>query len=211
MRGYAPTDLAGSYDIRDLAADAVALRWALAGDDPAILVGHDWGAAAAYAVPDGVFDRVITIAVPPPESLLRLNPVTAARQLRRSWYVGFQQVPVISERALDRLIPKLWGDWSPGYDAARDLAHFWDAVPTPAHRTAVLAYYRALRPWQAAAFRSVGTTYLHGADDGCVLREAAAGAEVVDGAGHFLQLERPDVVADRVTALTTPEPRPRQR
>jgi pimeloyl-ACP methyl ester carboxylesterase len=198
MRGYGPTDLAASYDIRDLALDAVALRWALADDGPAVLVGHDWGATAAYAVPDGVFDRVVTIGVPPPETLLRLRPELAVRQLRRSWYMGFQQLPVVSERALDGLVPKLWRDWSPGYDAAEDVARFWDAVPTPAHRTAVLSYYRALRPWRA--FRSLETTYLHGAQDGCLLPEAAHGAVIVEGAGHFVPLERPDVVADYVSA-----------
>ena len=197
MRGYAPTDLADRYDIRDLAADAVALRWALAGDDgPVVLIGHDWGATAAYAVPEGVFDRILTIAVPPPETLLRLEPRTAARQLRRSWYMGFQQLPVVSERSLDRLIPRLWSDWSPGYDASEDLRHFFDAVPTAAHRTAVLAPYRALRPWRA--FRSIDTLYLHGAQDGCVLPEVATGAVIVEGAGHFVQLERPDAVADHL-------------
>lgn len=199
MRGYAPTDLAEGYSIRDLAADAVALRWALAGDDePVILVGHDWGATAAYAVPEGVFSRILTIAVPPPETLLRLDPLTAARQLRRSWYIGFQQLPAVSERALDRLIPRLWRDWSPGHDATEDLEHFWEAVPTPAHRTAILSYYRALRPWQA--FRSVDTVYLHGTGDGCVLPATAKGAHLIDGAGHFVQLERPDAVVDYVVA-----------
>ncbi len=195
MRGYAPTDLGASYAIRDLAADAVALRWALAGDQPAVLVGHDWGATAAYAVPAGVFDRVVTLAVPPPERLKDLRGADAARQLRASWYMLFQQLPGISERALDRLIPKLWRDWSPGYDATEDLAHFWDAVPTSAHRTAILGYYRALRPWNR---RSLETTYLHGARDGCVLPAEAFGAILVEGAGHFVQLERPDVVADYV-------------
>ena len=62
----------------------------------------------------------------------------------------------------------------------------------------MLSYYRALRPWEP--FRSIATTYLHGAGDGCVLREAATGAVVVEGAGHFVQLERPEVVADYVVA-----------
>lgn len=200
MRGYAPTSRAASYAIRDLAADAVALRWALAGDEPAVLVGHDWGATAAYAVPEGVFERVITIAVPPPERLLDLRGADAARQAGASWYMLFQQLPGVSERALDRLIPRLWSDWSPGYDATEDVARFWQAVPTAAHRTAVLSYYRALRPWQARGFRSLGTTYLHGERDGCVLPAAAAGAGavMVEGAGHFVQLERPDAVADYV-------------
>jgi pimeloyl-ACP methyl ester carboxylesterase len=46
--------------------------------------------------------------------------------------------------------------------------------------------------------------YLHGADDGCIGRELAAGmdayfpaglqTEIVPGAGHFLHQERPDLV-----------------
>jgi pimeloyl-ACP methyl ester carboxylesterase len=49
------------------------------------------------------------------------------------------------------------------------------------------------------------TLYLHGRDDGCVgaewatdvlahLPAAGSRVEIVDGAGHFLQVEQPDVV-----------------
>src|SRR5215831_1910240 len=50
MRGYAPTGIPvdGAYGIGALAADAVALHEALDGDDDAVLIGHDWGAEAAY-------------------------------------------------------------------------------------------------------------------------------------------------------------------
>src|SRR3954470_14676880 len=52
MRGYAPTGLApdGRYQLGALARDAEALHRALGGDDRAVLIGHDWGAATAYAV-----------------------------------------------------------------------------------------------------------------------------------------------------------------
>jgi pimeloyl-ACP methyl ester carboxylesterase len=52
------------------------------------------------------------------------------------------------------------------------------------------------------------TTYLHGADDGCATSDYArwvkpvlpggSRVEIVDGAGHFLQLDRPDVTAGHI-------------
>ena len=49
MRGYAPTEIPddGYFGIRTLAQDAVALADALS-DEPIVLMGHDWGAAAAH-------------------------------------------------------------------------------------------------------------------------------------------------------------------
>lgn len=191
MRGYAPTSLADDYSVRALVADAVGLREALT-RGPATLVGHDWGAEAAWSVPRDAFDRVVALSVPASEHLVR----PSIAQARASWYMAFQLVPGISERSLGRLIPKLWRDWSPGYDATEDLEHLRDAWPTPAHRTAALRYYRAVRPWSMPP-TSADAVYLHGERDGCILPDTArrAGAIMVAGAGHFLQLERPDAVA----------------
>ena len=59
------------------------------------------------------------------------------------------------------------------------------------------------------------TLYLHGAADGCVRVELARGAErllapssrmvVIDDAGHFLHLEKPDEVNDHILAWVTSE------
>jgi pimeloyl-ACP methyl ester carboxylesterase len=234
MRGYAPTDLApdGCYEIGAIARDAIEAHAALGGDGRAVLIGHDWGAIAAYAAashsPD-LFRRVVVLAVPPLGDLLGLllNPgwlaahvPLLARQLRCSWYVFFQQLPGVSERALDKLIPRLWADWSPGYDGREDAADVLAALDSTARRTAALRYYRALiQPWyRSRAYRSerrhmfgvpsVPTLFMQGRTDGCLrweLFERAGGAlppgsetELIDGAGHFLQLERPDVVNDRI-------------
>jgi pimeloyl-ACP methyl ester carboxylesterase len=139
----------------------------------------------------------------------------------------FQLLPGISERRLRRLIPKLWADWSPRYDAGADIAAVFASLDTPARRTAALRYYRALflptyRRAEYAAEQAreadlpdAPLLYLHGADDGC-LDAALAGrtapllgpgqrVEIVPGAGHFLHLERPDDVNARIARfLGTP-------
>src|SRR5688500_11388309 len=47
LRGYAPTDVAddGVYHLGAIVSDACALHEALGGDEQAVLIGHDWGAA----------------------------------------------------------------------------------------------------------------------------------------------------------------------
>lgn len=204
MRGYAPTGPApdDDYSLRALAGDAVALRDALGAGEEAALVGHDWGAAAAYGVPEGAFARTVTLAVPPPHVLAGLPPRLAALQARRSWYMAFNQLPGASERALPALAARLWAAWSPGYDAAEDLRRLRNAWPDRAHRRAALRPYRALRPWRLPrpGRSRDDIAYLHGTQDGCVLAEVArrGGAELFDHAGHFLHLERPDAIGGRI-------------
>ncbi len=229
-RGYAPSGVPrdGSGHVAALMDDAVAIHRLLGGDERAVLVGHDWGAITANALAahaDSPFSRVAALAVPPFLSLqtprsLRFLP----RQLRNSWYIAFNQLPVLPERRADDLVRKLWEDWSPGYDAAEDLPAVLDAFGTPEHRRAIFGYYRnlvrplprvpeAYRQWQGAEMRMpvVPTLYLHGAQDGCLDARLAAlvgpglpaGSEVhlVEDAGHFLQLEQPDEVGRLVSTF----------
>lgn len=235
MRGYAPTGLApdGNYQVGALVRDAVALHGALGGDDRSVLIGHDWGAAVTYAtgsVDPGLFRRLVTMAVPPGEviwaplrspSRLLADRRLVLRQSRMSWYMAFQSLlPGISERALPRLIPRLWADWSPGYDASDDVPQVLEALRPPGHATAALRYYRAyFLPWmrsreyaaeqkRAMATPPVPLLYLHGAGDGCMQSELATRAagvladgsrvELVPDAGHFLQLEQPEDVNERI-------------
>lgn len=214
-RGYAPTDLAptNSYLAADLAEDLLGLQAALGGDDRAVLIGHDWGAVATYAVTAAEptrFARYVTLAVPPLPALLKTittsqAPGVAFRQLRMSWYFLFNQLPG-SDRALEKVIPRHWRTWSPGYEAGEDVAHVFAALDVPARRQAALRYYRDnLRRGLKAGFTTApdaAVLYLHGGQDGCMQAAivehfpetlpAGSRFERLDGVGHFLHLEDPE-------------------
>ena len=185
-RGYAPSSVPadGRYDIGALVADAVAVHAELGGGRDAVLVGHDWGALTAHALGghrDSPFARIVAMSVPPPRALRSAGALPRMpRQLLRSWYIAFNQLPLLPERVLRPLVARLWRDWSPGYDASADLPRVYDALAEPAHRRAAIGYYRALarpvgmlaehRRWQAALMAPARTPvlYLHGRDDGCL-------------------------------------------
>lgn len=195
-----------------------AVRDEFGGDQRSLLVGHDWGAMAAYgavALAPKAFDRLVTLAVPPTTVL---TDVFVYRQIKRSFYIWFIQQPGIPELALlkDGFWEGLWADWSPGYDATADIAMLRGYV-TPETIAGVIAPYRAQfnpdfadpdaldESIAALTEPPVPTLYLHGADDGALGAELlsdvhphlpAAGSDyqILEGAGHFLHLEKPDAV-----------------
>jgi len=228
LRGYAPSDVAadGSGHVAALISDILGIHRELGGGPDAAIVGHDWGAIATNALvahEDSPFAKVVVMSVPPFTAfdgapVLRMLP----RQLRNSWYILFNRLPWLPERNYERLVRKLWRDWSPGYDASADLPAVLEAMAAPANRRAVIGYYRALtspfgppaayRRWKGAEGRPPLTPllYLHGADDGAMDIRLAEVAEPglpegsrfvrVEDAGHFLQLEQPEVVNALVRA-----------
>ena len=232
MRGYAPTAVPadGRYQGAALALDACALHDELGGDGDAVIIGHDWGAVATYIAANHEPDRwrrVVTMAVPPTGAVA--GGFLKYDQLKKSWYMFFFQhaladvvVPMDDLAFIDRL----WEEWSPGHDGAEDIAHVKDALRDPAHLAAALGYYRAalggvgvdpaLDAVQAAGGAPMAqpTLYLHGRTDGCMAVDTAEGAaafltsegsrlEIVEGAGHFLHLEKPAEVNGLIVDFLT--------
>lgn len=234
MRGYAPTEVPSGRDVDldTLAADVNALHRALGGGADAVLVGHDWGAMAAYRAAAGSPDRwrrIVTMAVPPEPALKGL--FRDPRQLLRSWYIGAFQLPGarrLAESDGFALVTRLWRTWSPDHERSDEDVRLLDAtLRSPGTMGTAIGYYRGLGRWILRGRYPGGPEtvppmpglYLHGEDDGAVgvtyaerAREVPGGprVEIVEGRGHFFHLEDPDEVNRRVIEFLGPAAAPRE-
>jgi pimeloyl-ACP methyl ester carboxylesterase len=228
LRGYAPSTLAGPYDRQRVGDDLAELAEALCPNAPAVLVGHDWGAAATYTAvgrwPQR-FRSAVTLAVPHVAAFER-NLRKSRSQQQRSLYMALCMLPGVPERVLRyadfAYIEQLWRRWSPSYrpnpDYMRELKSCLRAsMPAP------LGYYRALRPSRMSLRQSllddririyVPLLHLHGADDGCIEFAMSEGEQryfagdfrnrELPGLGHFLHLEDPRQIADAILEFIEP-------
>ena len=224
MRGYAPTSVSpnGVYQSAALSTDANALHTALGGTSDAVIIGHDWGApivyGAAILAPEK-WNKVVGMAVPP-WGALGAAFAGNLEQLQRSWYMFFFQ-HALSDFLVSAnnfaFIDMLWAQWSPDFEDATGLAQAKACLTDPANLQAALGYYRAalgagyrdpeLKDAQnliASETPTQPVLYIHGRNDGCIGVEVAdfaasnapsnARVEIVDNAGHFMQLEQPTAV-----------------
>jgi len=223
----------GSYHVADLALDAIALADALGGGSDSVLIGHDWGAVATWtaaAYQPERFRRVVALAVAPASVLAgyMLQPEI----IHNSWYQWFFQMPIAEGVvAMDdfRFIDVLWDLWSPGFTPDPDhIRGVKECLATEGVLEAAIGYYRStlgsawsppseeLEPVQGAMVSTVNAPalYLHGAQDGIYPADIVGDTEleafvpliereIVEGAGHFLHLERPDVVLPRIVGFVS--------
>ena len=203
--------------------DVLALMDALS-QEPVILLGHDWGAQAAYGAsimaPEKVA-KLITIAVPLGMSRFF---ITSPEQQRRSWYMflfqmSFAETAVAHDNCA--FLERLWQEWSPGWQyPPEEMAELKATFQKPGMLSAALNYYRhTLNPTnhapELAYIRNrmtdpvqVPTLYIHGAKDGCIGVETIVGMEksftkklekvIVPDGGHFVHQEKPEMVNDLI-------------
>lgn len=205
-RGYAPTEVPadGKYDSDSLGNDVLALITAL-GESQAIVVGHDWGASAAYSAaglgPDKV-RKLVTVAIPHPASL---RPTLAA--LWGSRHFLTLKLPGAAKRFARNdfaEVERLYKRWSPTWDAPpEEFEAVKNAYSVPGCLDAALGYYRALSPIPTPGLRAkieVPTLVFGGRDDGVVTEKMFhAGVSrfkdpgqykvVMTPGGHFLHRE----------------------
>lgn len=219
QRGYneseKPSGVA-AYRLPTLAADVAGLIEAV-GVDAAHVVGHDWGAAVAWWLALDHPDHVETLAavnVPHPTVMAR----TLRRswdQRRRSWYMGFFQVPRLPERVARagnwRLFERSLRESSrPGTFDAEDFERYRAAWGKPGAVTAMVNWYRAAARYPLPDRTDPvdpPTLVLWGTDDAFLRTEMAresvaycrdGRAVLFDDATHWVHHEYPGRVADHL-------------
>jgi pimeloyl-ACP methyl ester carboxylesterase len=154
QRGYNLSDKPrgiGSYELDRLARDVVGLLDGLGYQD-AYLVGHDWGAVAAWWTAIQYPKRVRRLAIlngPHPE-VMQQNLIHNPVQRRKSRYIFFFQLPLLPEllfryhdhQTAARILER---SSLPGSYSAEDLQQYRAAWSQPGAWTGMLNWYRALR------------------------------------------------------------------
>ncbi|HEV8323620.1 MAG TPA: alpha/beta hydrolase [Myxococcota bacterium] len=154
QRGYNLSDKpAGvrSYDARILAHDVERLVRACGAARAHAVVGHDWGGGVAWLTamrhPE-VLGRLCVLNCPHPARLLAA--FLTARQLRKSWYMFYFQLPFLPERSMaaddfasirrtfrrEPVRPEAFSD--------DDIQRYVDALSRPGALTAAVNWYRAM-------------------------------------------------------------------
>ncbi|MCA9643301.1 MAG: alpha/beta hydrolase [Myxococcales bacterium] len=171
MRGYYPTEIPkdGAYDSDTLGRDLIGLIEAF-GEEQAILVGHDWGASAAYSaaglVPERV-SRLITTAVPHPGAIQ--PSLKLLWRVRHFFSLSTSGAPARVAQNDFAEIDELVQRWSPTWSVPRgEFAEVKEAFRQPGCLDAALGYYRALSPLPPKGHRrpiEVPSVGIAGADD----------------------------------------------
>lgn len=223
LRGYGLSDKprpVAAYDLRELVADVAGLVHAFDATS-ARLVGHDWGGGVAWATAmrePALVERLALINMPHPlrfQEEIRHN----VRQLLRSWYVFFFQIPGLPEWILGRRGGLAVAESMrravvrPDALTERDLAVLREAASRPGGMRGPVNYYRAavrsrldMRTWPRV---QTPTLLIWGDHDIALRPELADRTEALIDApfrlhripegGHFVHQEFPD----RVNALLT--------
>jgi pimeloyl-ACP methyl ester carboxylesterase len=198
-----------SYALTELVSDVIAIADQL-GRERIFLAGHDWGAAVAWSVAILHPNRVAKLAIlnVPHPSVMRRYLMQNRRQLRKSWYMFFFQIPYLPEAFLSasnfrRGIASLVGSSRPGTFSADDLAQYRSAWSQPGALTGMINWYRAAfrhRTTFPDRIVRVPTRILWGMRDAFLMAEMAqdslrycTDAELIQfpDATHWLQHEEP--------------------
>ncbi|MHB8577138.1 MAG: alpha/beta fold hydrolase [Dehalococcoidia bacterium] len=217
QRGYNLTEkphLVSAYQMRNLTADVAALIRHL-GEDEAIIVGHDWGGGVAWSFAiehPRMTRRLIVLNCPHPAAMER--GLRTWRQLLRSWYIFFFQLPYLPEfliRARNfAALERAFRDTVIRKDTFSDddIRAYKEAMAQPGALHSAINWYRAM---VRSSWRGLGPTpaitaptlVVWGEADTALGKELTYGMErwvndltlkYVPKTSHWVQQEQPELV-----------------
>lgn len=216
LRGYNDSDKpTKGYNVSTLLRDIVGLIKGL-GYEKAIIIGHDWGGVLAWAFAmryPQMTEKLIGLNAPPPWTYAR--EMRTWKQLRKSWYVLFFQLPWLPEYLLGRNHAEMIARMLRGSAVQKSafppetLQRYREAMSKPGALTASLNYYRALFRHPRAssglfsATVSAPTLLIWGTQDIALDIAMTSGLEQwvpniqvkhIPDSGHWVQQEKPDLV-----------------
>ena len=226
LRGYGLSDAPDtkeSYSIDHLVDDVAALIKAF-GRKSAHVAGHDWGAVVAwfFAARHPEMTKTLTaLSVGHPAALAAASKDDEDQQAR-SRYVGLFLLEGKAERVLSeddyRRLRLTWSIGPNPEAVPRSVVdHFARSLARPGRLTAALNYYRANLTAVGAAWEGLAnigpiatpTVLLWGDQDPALGRRGAEDTrrymegeyelKVLEGAGHWLNFDRPDEVSRALT------------
>jgi pimeloyl-ACP methyl ester carboxylesterase len=227
LRGYGGTDAPvgiEDYSLDKLVGDVADVIEAC-GRQRAIIIAHDWGGAIAWTTalkrPELV-ERLIVMNCPHPKRF-RDNLLHNPRQMLKSWYILFFQLPRIPEAMLRArnfaLLMRTMRNGAIQKSAFTedDLAHYRAAFRNPYSLTAAINYYRALvresvrdrrEPAWMERIIAAPTLVIWGEQDFALgkeltfaMKELFSGTfeiQYVSDSGHWVQQEKPQTVNERL-------------
>jgi pimeloyl-ACP methyl ester carboxylesterase len=215
LRGYDGSDKprgVAAYRVELLARDVTGLICGL-GCDRADLVGHDWGGHICWHVAMWHPERVRKLAVvnmPHPERMRR--GLWTAKQLRKSWYIFFFQLPWLPERFVSpRRVRAAFRYTTARRDAYAE-SDIDAMVAALGDRTAPIHYYRAAARYRDPPWRPVAaeTLIIWGERDRSLGSELAEPdrrwvprfrLERIPEATHWVQADAPERVNELLLAF----------
>jgi pimeloyl-ACP methyl ester carboxylesterase len=232
QRGYNRSDKpvgVAAYSITALTQD-VANLIRDCGAERAVVVGHDWGAVVAWNFAmryPQMLERLVIMNVPHPQRFLR--GLRTLRQLRKSWYMFFFQLPWLPEASIraahfatlrhtfrtDPVQPESF--------SAEDIARYMEALAQPGALTAAINYYRAAfrrtPAQQPSGFQRIDAPVLviWGEQDRYLGSELAepdrqlvpnVRVERLPEASHWVQVDQPEIVNRLLLDFLAEQPAP---
>jgi pimeloyl-ACP methyl ester carboxylesterase len=218
LRGFGESgkpEAVEDYAVSRSRADMIAVLDAL-GLRRVHIVGHDWGAGVAWMLaalaPDRV-ERLVVMSVGHPNELRE----PSIEQRQKHWYQLLFQFSNVAESLLTRDDWKLFRQILRGAD---DLDRYLADLARPGALTAALNWYRAgaapqlelrrMRPFPAVSVPTLGM-WSSGDDYWLRIPWSRSAARVtgpwryerIEGAGHWMQLDRPDRINELLLEFLT--------